>query len=288
MLPADFIIYCKSYQGDLSRAVRLAKSVTAYNKNDIPFYLSCPSDDLTAFRGALAGMRVNLISDEDIAAANPRANSVIMAGWDPRQAQQVIKSELWRAVACKAYLCIDSDSIFLRDFGLADFIHPSGNPYTILHQAKDFLQQALNAGRPKVVHHFQDDARVMQAVFSRQGPLYDYGPTPVIWAAQVWKDLDEQYLSSRRMTLWDAIAQRSGELRWYGEALLRFQSIPIYPIEPLFRVYHYEWQWHQLQANGETDEKVAANYLGVVYQSNWHGKKPRNPIKRLFRKVFGK
>jgi hypothetical protein len=71
------------------------------------------------------------------------------------------------------------------------------------------------------------------------------------------------------MNLIDAINAHPGELRWYGEALLEYRSIPIMPIEPLFRVYHYEEQYYFWKKAGETDEIISRNYLGVCRQSNW-------------------
>lgn len=58
------------------------------------------------------------------------------------------------------------------------------------------------------------------------------------------------------MSLLDAILLAPLESRWYGEALLRYQAIPLMPCQPLFKVYHYAWQLDQL-------------YSGVIYQSAW-------------------
>jgi hypothetical protein len=50
---------------------------------------------------------------------------------------------------------------------------------------------------------------------------------------------------------------------------LQFNSIPLLPIEPMFRCYHYNWQWHTLRRQGETTETLQREYLGVIFQSNW-------------------
>ena len=42
------------------------------------------------------------------------------------------------------YLCIDSDSIFIRDFGKTDFLASDGEPYTVLHQNKELFQLTNN------------------------------------------------------------------------------------------------------------------------------------------------
>jgi hypothetical protein len=40
-------------------------------------------------------------------------------------------------------------------------------------------------------------------------------------------------------------------------------------IEPLFRIYHYDWHYYLLRRLGETQEKLAQNFMGVIYQSAW-------------------
>jgi len=210
-----------------------------------------------------------LVSDEDIVRANPRAELKYYRTWDGRLSQQVVKSEFWRYSGCDSYLCMDSESEFIRDFYLADFLDPRGNPYTVMSQAKEMLQLAANKGITKVVDDFHRDCEMMKSVFGRIGPDYEFAPTPVIWSAQVWRDLDEHYLQPKGITLWEAVLERPSELRWYGEALLEYNSIPLLPIEPLFRCYHYNWQWHTLRRQGESTATLQREYLGVIFQSNW-------------------
>lgn len=268
MIP--FLLFCKSYAGDLKRIERLWHSVERFNRDRIPLHISVPAADRALFEATLGHPEGLLwVSDEDIVRANPRANLDDYQNWDGRLSQQVVKSEFWRYAGCENYLCLDSESEFIRDFQLADFLAPDGTPYTVMHQAKELLQLARNKGIARVAEDHHRDCALLKAAFGREGPDYDFGPTPVIWSARVWRDLDEQYLQSRGMTLWDAIRERPSELRWYGEALLHFQSIPLLPIEPLFRVYHYNWQWHALRRLGEDVEKLKGEYLGVLCQSNW-------------------
>ena len=46
--------------------------------------------------------------------------------------------------------------------------------------------------------------------------------------------------------------------------------IPLIPVEPLFKFYHYEYQFELGQKCGDTVDRLAMNYLGVCYQSNWN------------------
>jgi hypothetical protein len=71
------------------------------------------------------------------------------------------------------------------------------------------------------------------------------------------------------MTFIDALKRHPWEMRWYGEALLAYRGIPLLPIEPLFRCYHYEEQYFFCKRRGETEETIAQDYLGVCRQSAW-------------------
>lgn len=267
---AGLPLFCKSYHQDVLRVKRMVDSIEACNTDKLPVFISVPGGDRQLFLNKVGSGRCEWLSDEEIVAANPALSWARLQEMDPRKSQQVVKSEFWRLHNCSAYLCLDSDSVFVRKFQTADFLAADGVPYTILHQSKELLQLAINVGRPKLVENFRHDSALAKAIFDRDGPDYDFGPTPVIWASKVWQDLATNYLQPRGMSFMDAIIQFPSELRWYGEALLAYQSIPLHPVEPLFRVYHTDWQYFAQRKAGETLEKLQVNYLGVVMQSNWH------------------
>ncbi len=267
---SNFLLLCKSYAGDLKRVQRLWQTVQRFNRDKIPFYISVPEADLSLFEQTI-GTPEGLfwVSDEDIVRANPRADLTYYKTWDGRLSQQVVKSEFWRYSGCDSYLCLDSESEFIRDYYLSDFLDPKGYPYTVMTQSKELLQLAANKGFNSLLDDFHRECAMMKAVFGRVGPDYLFAPTPVIWSARVWRDLDERYLQPKGITLWEAVQEKPSELRWYGEALLQFNSIPLTPIEPLFRCYHYNWQWHTLRRQGETTETLQWEYLGIICQSSW-------------------
>jgi hypothetical protein len=271
---AHFYLFCKSYLGDLKRVQQLWASVKKFNVDRIPFYLSVPAKDLPLFQDQMddPDQLINWIRDEDVVESNPRASLDHYLNCDGRLSQQVVKSEFWRIFPdelCDAYLCLDSDCEFIRDFYLDDFYHPSGVSYTVMHENKELLQMSINKGIEKVSINFHKECAMMKEVFNRSGPDYDWGPTPVIWSSKVWRDLDQKYLEINNKTIWDAIIERPSELRWYGEALLQFKSIPLYPKEPIFRVYHYNWQFFTFKKQGESANKLKKHYLGILKQSNW-------------------
>lgn len=266
----DFVLYCKSYRRDLFRVKRLLQSLGKHNIQAIPFYISTPeSDKETLFELLGEGADFHWVSDESIVQANPSAPKDIEKTKPGGIGQQVIKSEFWRLGIAQNYLCIDSDSVFIRDFTKADFLAPDGSPYTVLHQNKELFQLATNRGYLRVERDLRKEAETVKALFGRVGPNYYCAPAPFIWSAKVWESLDAQYLRSKGMTLWDLITPDYPESLIYGEALLKYQAIPVRAIEPLFRIYHYDWQYYLSRRLDETEEKLKQNFIGVIYQSAW-------------------
>ena len=269
----SIVLYCKSYRRDFLRVKRLLISLQKHNRDKLPFYISTPTADRELLLEVLGKDGQNFsyiwIADEAIIAANPRAPKDVLLGMPGGLSQAIIKAEFWRLGIADNYLCIDSDSIFIRDFGKTDFLASDGYPYTVLHQNKELFQLATNRGYAKVEQDLREEAIRVQQLFGRQGPQYYCAPAPFIWSAKVWQSLDEHYLTPKGITLWDAVTPRHPETLLYGEALLNFQAIPIRMIEPLFRIYHYDWQYYTAQRLGETEAKLKQNFLGVIYQSNW-------------------
>lgn len=263
------VLFCKSYSTDLLRVKRLAQSVRTYNSQNLPFYVSVPEADLPLFHVHLGGLNVHLISDEDILRAAPQIDAQQVALMPGSVAQQVVKSEFWRLGVSEAYVCLDSDAAFIRPFGIADFMTPDGIPYTVMDEAHGLLEEAVRHKRERVVSAFNREADLVQNIFGRVGRRYSFGPFPLVWHRAVWQSLEDRYLKPRSMSLADAIAHAPIESRWYGEALLAYQAVPLMPCQALFKVYHYAWQLDQERSAGINTEHLAKFYCGVIYQSAW-------------------
>lgn len=266
---SPFVLYCKSYSTDLKRVVRLARSIHQYNVEHIPFYVSVPQTELALFREHLSGLQVELMADEDILNASHPGMAQQVACMPGYLAQQVVKSEFWRIGVCNAYLCLDSDAFFIRPIRMADFIAPDGAPYTMMDEAHDLLEDALQHKRQRVIDAFVHEADLVQQLFGRSGRRYSFGPFPLVWDRAVWSTLDERYLQPRGMNLADAITQAPVESRWYGEALLAWQAVPLRPCQALFKVYHYAWQFDRDRRRSINNQQLAPLYCGVIHQSAW-------------------
>jgi hypothetical protein len=272
-------LYCKSFSTDLKRVVRLADSVSRFNADHLPFVVSIPRVVLPLFREHLSGSDVTLIADEEIVRANRRLDAERVANLPGSISQQIVKSEFWRLGLSDAYLCLDSDSIFIRPFRMDEYLASDGTPYTVMTEAHELLFDALSRGKAAVIENFHREARTLQDIFRRVGRPYSFGPMPMVWHRAVWESLESRYLRPQSMTFADAIELAPLESRWYGEALLRYRAVELRPCEPFFKVYHYAWQ-----------------FSGVIYQSSWErnldwpreGGSPLSLLARRIRRKLGR
>ena len=291
----DFVLYCKSYSRDFLRLKRLLESVKQFNVDQLDFYISTPKADKALLEQVLGVGGYVWVADEDIVAANPKSDFAKYQAMPGGLSQQIIKSEFWRLRFSENYLCLDSDSLFIRNFYKSDFLSNDGVPYTVLHQNKELFQIATNRGHDKVERDLRIEAERVKALFNRQGPNFYCAPAPFIWSAKVWQSLNTEYLEPKGISLWDFISPEHPETLIYGEALLKYRAIPLIAIEPLFRTYHYDWQYFLMKRLGETKAKLTQNYLGIIYQSAWEseltlGQSQKSLASQLLKRVkrFGR
>lgn len=265
----NIVLYCCTFSRDLLRTVRMAESVTKHNKSKIPFYISVPDEEVSLFQEKLKDIPATIFGEQEIFRANPKLDIKKLYEVPGGIRQQVIKSEFWRLGKSENYLVLDADCVFIRDFDESDFIAKDKIPYSVIHEGRDLLQATNQFGPERTRAHFLADREPIKAAIGRHGITYDYGYAPFLWSAKVWKSFDENYLTPKNLNFLDAILYCGSEFTWYGESLVNYQAIPIYPREQLFRHYHYENQLWIDRALGYTEKKLAKDYMGVVYQSNW-------------------
>ncbi|WP_300668854.1 DUF6492 family protein [Soonwooa sp.] len=262
------ILFIKSYRRDFEAVKNLLQSVSKFNKENIPVYLSVNDSDFDFFKENINSENLTLIKDGDVINCN------IKDGW---RYQQVIKANVYRLGICKNYLCIDSDSQFIRDFYYSDFLYDDDTPYTIMHESKSFLETMENIGKDSDKIFFKEALKATRPLFGNKGKEWDYGPSPYLWSCKVWQHFNDVFLKERNQDFMnffneiDAITSPS-ECIIYGEYLLKTRLIDILPVEGFFKVYHFQEQFN-LEKKFHNLEKLRKNYLGVIFQSNWKKKK---------------
>ena len=286
----NLVLYCCTFRKDLKRTVKLAESICKHNKAHIPFYISVPAEDVDLFKTHLAEFDALIFDEKDIFKANPKLDTQKLYSIRGGLRQQVIKSEFWRLGISENYLVLDSDCIFIRDFDETDFIALGDTPYSVIHEGRDVLQATERFGPKKIRQHFLTDREPIKQALGRTGVTYDFGYAPFLWSRKVWESLDIHYLTPNGMNFLDAVLLCGSEFTWYGESLIRFRAIPIFPLEQLFKHYHYEHQLWSDQILGYKEKVLAYDYLGVVYQSNWEswgdfGPSNKSVRSRLWRSI---
>jgi hypothetical protein len=256
------VLYTKSYSGDINRLKVSIDSIKKHNRDNLPYYVSVPSSEMTLFKNQIDTNYVNLISDEDI-------YFVTEQNW---KTQQIVKSNFWRLGFCENYVMLDSDSYFIKDFTLQDFMYNEYTPYTVMHEQKDLFNWSskylsLLGFDPK--NGFLEDRKKIMEVMERSGKYFDFGPGPIIWSSKVWKQLEEEYLKPNNLNFNSLIEYCKSEFSWYGEFLLSRRPIDIIPIEPIFKFFHYKEQYNHYKKLDYTEEMISKDYLGIVMQSNW-------------------
>lgn len=263
------VLYCKSFAGDVKRCVILFESIKKHNKDKIPFYISVPVEDIHLFQDML-GLSSDyiLISDKDIIREN------FAQSW---KNQQIVKMMFWKTGLTENYVVLDSDSYFIKDFYMKDFLVnyktplDDAIPYTVMHEQKDLFSWTSKHVKelgfdPK--KSFAECRQPIMDLFDRKGRLYDFGPSPVIWSSKVWESMEEEYIKPNNLTFQGLIDTISSEFSWYGEWLLVKKSIELWPIEPVFKVMAYLLQYQQYKTLGYDENHWSSNYLGIVMQSS--------------------
>jgi len=262
----NLVLYCKSYRGDFDRLMRLYHSIVEHNVDNLAFFVSVPEADMEDARKILpysmdTRVSVNLWSDLRF------VDEELPSNW---LTQQLVKASFWKLGGIENYVCLDSDSYFIRDFTKADFMYDEDTPYTVCHEQKELWN--WSTGKEGMLGHdpkisFTEDRQKVMKRFDREGVVLDFGHSPVIWSAKVWKWLQE-LLKENGMTLYDALQEVPSEVTWYGEALLYSEEIRLVPREPLFKVFHYPQQYEEYKAAEIPLVQIAKNYMGIVLQSN--------------------
>ncbi len=108
------LLFIKTYKPDFNQCKRLLDSITKHNKDGIKVLISVNDGDYDYFKNNIP-TDFQVIKDSDIIQCD-------MVQSNPWQYQQIIKSQLHRIEITENYVCLDSDSYFIKDFYISDFM----------------------------------------------------------------------------------------------------------------------------------------------------------------------
>lgn len=255
----NLVLLFKSHRPHLAFTKQLVETAVQHNRDGLPIYLAVPKQELNVFKDALGTENCTFIADEDI-----------LQGEQPQSwiTQQLVKMKFSELELCKNYLWVDGDSYFIRDFYKSDFMHTDTIPYTTMHENKDLFQWMATKGGllDSVLESYRKDRDRVMALFGRTGKYFDW-TCPNLWSVQVFEHMKKNYLEPNNLTFQKLLEYVPGELIWYGEYLIATQPIPIIPCESWFKPFHYLQQMIDCKNQGNTEESLAKNYLGIVMPS---------------------
>jgi hypothetical protein len=250
-LPTNMAMMCKTYHGNLPALKILKESIDRYNMDKIPFYVVAPAADMEIIRGMIItggeDYRIEILAEEPIRCA------VSLGGWLD---QQVAKLRFYRTNLCDYYLVIDSDSYFIRNFFVSDFMHDSRTPYIVCHEGKSGTLLNTKFGDTSAMHEKES---FIKSFFGRAGKPYRFLTSPFMFSSEVCRALDQKYGADWCIKLCPC------EAAWHGEMMLCL-GVPYKPAEMFFEAMVYQGKcdfWRKLRI---TPRDISRHYLGIVMQ----------------------
>ena len=170
--------------------------------------------------------------------------------------QQVVKLRFYKLKVCDFYLVLDSDSYFIRDFYISDFMYDNHTPYIVCHEGKSGTLLNTKFGNTQAMY---DKEEFIRKFFDRRGKHYRFLTSPFMFSSHVCRELDKQYGAD-----W-CIKLCSCEAAWHGEMLLSM-GLPYKPTELFFECMVYQGKldlWRKLKIS---TKDISNQYIGIGMQ----------------------
>ena len=254
----------RSYGPDAAYADRLVESFRQFNSEGIHLFCVVPGADVPLFEH-LAGTDVTVLGDDQFASLFVDEE---VHGLRPGYInQEIVKLAFWEKSLADNYFCVDSDAVFLRSFGFADFMATDSVPYTVLVEDRDLAVEPRYhrehwKTRQESIRRIHDELEVAD-------PILRTCHGHQIMSSTVLRSFKDDFLAPRGWTYADALKLEPLEFTWYNMWLQKSHAIPIHPREPLVKVFHHEGQHIEAILQGLDVEDLARGYVAVVINSNF-------------------
>ena len=261
---ATFGILVKSFREDAPAAKRLFDSLRRFNSDDLPIWVVVPDADVSVFTNMTQGL-CEVIPES---ALEEHLVSEPVAGIRPGYInQEIVKLAFWEMGIADNYLPVDSDAVFLRPFGINDFMFAQDVPYTVLLEDRE-----LQMDPDYYASHWQGREAILRRIQQQVGLndsrlLTCHGHQ--VLSSMVLRSLSEEYLKPRDWSYARMLEEGPYEFSWYNFWLQKSKIMPIEIREPYFKVIHSKEQHADLAIRGVTTSDIARGYLGVIVNSNF-------------------
>lgn len=266
----NLVIYIGTSARDITQYRALINSIKAYNVDNIPVYTCVNDNDIDLFKKNFTDYPITFIKDSDVYKTSQTD------GW---WKQQLIKMNFWRLGLAKFMVQVDSDSFFIKNFRVSDFMVDENTPYTILHENKELKQFFVKHNKDNSLLYNNGDFWVSQGFAANSNKIkevfainrsadYDFGHPPCIWSNEVWEVLFKMYIEPNNLDYETLIQYANSEQQWYGETLLATKLFPIFPKENMFKTFHYKENYDEF-VKEHSLENIRYTYHGICLQSAW-------------------
>ena len=259
-------LFLKTYDKDFPRARKLLESIVKHNTERIPTWIACPSKDLDQFKTLELESWIKCINEEDfpIKLATKSMNG-IRAGY---LNQEVLKLGFAELNLSEHYFCIDSDGLFLNDFGKRDFLTKEGIPKLVLVEDKDLQIDDLYYNRHWVAReaHLKRIANLMLTESDDSILKTCHGFQ--LFTNKYLKQFKLEILERNQWEYLDCILYSPYEFSWYNY-FVQSRKLPFVQVEPYFKLIHSYEEFISMKISGSNSISISRAYMGVVVNSNF-------------------
>jgi hypothetical protein len=274
----DIALFIKSYRPDLTLVDRLLNSISKHNRDQIGVFVSVPAGDMPIFEGLSRRFAdVSVFADDYFGV--PKVDRKIWNLSSGYITQQLVKLNVHRISEARNYLILDSDTYFIRDFVVKDFVAPNGTGLTVLEEGKDLIADPAYAkfakSRAMKIDSIADRLAVpalSRTTCNGNAILQD----SVLHEFHDW-------CQSEGLSLLDLMDIAPIEFTWYNFFLVKHCPERLVRIEPFIKVMHTRSEYRRLVAAGFSHESLRRSYIGVCINSGWAGTRQSRLVSRLER-----
>lgn len=260
----NFVMFCKTYSGDLKRVSLMIASFNKYNIDKMSLFLSVPESELELFR-QFESETIQVVSDESYAGKYFTGKKLhnLPIGYIN---QEICKLSFWESKFAKNYLCLDSDLLFIRNFHESDFMADRDTPFTILIMDKDLAIE-------KHYHSFwlcrQEFIASIYKTIGLEDCRYRTCHGMQVLNATVLASLKNDFMAKNKYSYVDLIAIAPFEFTWYNAWFQKCGLVREVAVEPFFKTFHMRIEYTLSRLRGLDLDDYAYSYVGIILNGNW-------------------
>lgn len=254
----SFGILLTACEQDIQLVERLFVSVDRFAQESLRIAVVVPDRDMKAFQ-RVVGSRAVLMPESKwshhLLDRRMHGHSVCHVN------QAIIKLAFAQQEVFANYLCLNAKTVFIRPFGISDFMTSVNTPFTFVTEDAELrvdptYEQAYGSTRDAYLIGLRDYLGL---------PLRPYKTchSQAVLSSLACNELSS-HLRDEGIALADALEICPCEFSWYNFWLERSETIPRIVREPIFKTVLMEHQHLELAIKGIGEDDLARGYVGVL------------------------